>query len=138
HGHRLTEEELSAVPVGLLLLDPLAVDPAGGFVGDGKGFFDLSAAILREMQALAPDAAAYGFGEAGQLLAESFALAPWDVRLAGLITPQGLLPCLGGDLAADGILWQELSPARIRKVTPLWKLFHKREAAVVDQGEKSG
>lgn len=137
HGHRLTEEELGAVPVGLLLMDPVAVDPAGGFVGDGKGFFDLSAAILQELHALAPDATAYGAGEAAQLLAQPLARAAWDVRLAGLVTPQGLLPCSGGDLGSGRIFWQELSPARIRKVTPLWKLSHRREVAV-DQEEKSG
>lgn len=137
HGRRLSMEELAAARVGLLLIDPVAVDARGGFVGDGKGFFDLSVAILGEVRALAPDAEAYGVGEAGQLLSRPLALAAWDVRLAGLITPQGLLPCAGGDLAGSRVLWPELPEIRVRKITPLWKLWQKRQDSV-DQGGGNG
>jgi len=135
HGQRLSMEELAAVPVGLLLVDPLAVDAQGGFVGDGKGFVDLSVAILGELRALASNAEVYGVGEEAQLLSRAIALDAWDVRLAGLVTPQGLLPCTGGNLAGGRVLWQELPEIRVRKITPLWKLWQKRHESVDRKAE---
>lgn len=122
YGRRVAVEELCRKPVGLLLTDCLAVDPAGYFVGEGKGFFDLAVAILAELHGLAPEAEAYGLGEQEQILAQEIERAAWDIRLNGFITPAGLALSNPGGHADRRVLWEVLSPKRIRKITPLWKL----------------
>ena len=90
YGRRVAVEELCQVPVGLLVTDCLAVDSAGYFVGEGKGFFDLAVAILAELHGLAPEAEAYGLGEKEQLIAQEIEHGAWDIRLNGFITPDGI------------------------------------------------
>lgn len=122
YGRRVSLEELCQKPVGLLLTDCLAVDPAGYFVGEGKGFFDLAVAILAELHALAPGAEAYALGESGQMIAQEIEHGAWDIRLNGFITAEGVVLQNLSSLAERRILWDILPPKRIRKITPLWKL----------------
>ena len=137
YGRRVAPEELCQGPVGLLVTDCLAVDPAGYFVGEGKGFFDLAVAILAELHALAPQAEAYAVGDAEQVLTEEIERSPWDVRLNGFITAEGVaLPHPGTHLDRK-ILWEMLPPKRIRKITPLWKLSMQIKDAL-SATEKNG
>ncbi|MFA7383721.1 MAG: 5-formyltetrahydrofolate cyclo-ligase [Desulfurivibrionaceae bacterium] len=122
YGRKVATEELCRVPVGLLLTDCLAVDPAGYFVGEGKGFVDLAVAILAELHGLALDAEAYALGEQGQMLAQEIEREAWDIRLNGFITTAGIALHNPGGHAGSRILWDLLPPQRIRKITPLWKL----------------
>lgn len=130
YGRRVAGEELGRGAVGLLLTDCLAVDPAGYFVGEGKGFFDLAVAILAERQGLAPEAEAYGLGEPEQMLSQEIERAAWDVRLNGFITPAGLALNNAGTHAQRRVLWELLPPKRIRKITPLWKLHMQNKDAL--------
>ncbi|MFH1020218.1 MAG: 5-formyltetrahydrofolate cyclo-ligase [Pseudomonadota bacterium] len=122
YGRRIAVEELCLVPVGLLITDCLAVDPAGYFVGEGKGFFDLAVAILAELRGLSPEAEAYALGEQAQVLAQEIERGVWDIRLNGFITPEGIALHNPGGHADRRVLWEMLPPKRIRKITPLWKL----------------
>jgi 5-formyltetrahydrofolate cyclo-ligase len=122
YGRKVAGEELGQVPVGLLVTDCLAVDPAGYFVGEGNGFFDLAVAILAELHGLAPQAEAYGVGEPAQILAQEIEHGGWDVRLNGFITVEGIILPRSGGHADRRVLWEMLPSKRIRKITPLWKL----------------
>ncbi|MDG4474806.1 5-formyltetrahydrofolate cyclo-ligase [Thiovibrio frasassiensis] len=122
YGRKVAVEELCRQPVGLLLTDCLAVDPAGYFVGEGKGFFDLAVAILAELRALAPGAEAYALGEPAQMLAQEIEHGAWDIRLNGFVTAEGVALQNADSQAERKILWDILPPKRIRKITPLWKL----------------
>jgi 5-formyltetrahydrofolate cyclo-ligase len=122
YGRRVVGEELGQIPVGLLVTDCLAVDPAGYFVGEGNGFFDLAVAILAELHGLSPQAEAYAVGEPAQILAQEIEHGGWDVRLNGFITAEGIVLPHSGGHADRRILWETLPPKRIRKITPLWKL----------------
>jgi len=122
YGRRVAVEELCQKPVGLLITDCLAVDPAGYFVGEGKGFFDLAVAILAELHGLSPDAEAYAVGEQEQILAQEIERGAWDICLNGFITPDDIARHKVGGHAEQKILWDILPPKRIRKITPLWKL----------------
>ncbi len=126
HGSKAGEEELRRQPVGLLFTEVVAADRSGGFVGDGKGFFDLTVALLAELGALTPEAEAFGAlaGE-GQILAEPLALAAWDVRLNGLLTKEAVVGCSEERPAARRLLWEALPPKRIRKISPLYKLSQR-------------
>jgi len=122
YGRRVAVDELCQGPVGLLITDCLAVDSAGYFVGDGKGFFDLAVAILAELHGLTPNAEAYAVGEQAQLLGQEIERGAWDVRLNGFITPEGIALHNPGSHVEQSVLWDMLPPKRIRKITPLWKL----------------
>lgn len=122
HGRRLGMDELAKTPVGLLFTDFMAVDHMGGFVGDGKGFFDLAVGVLARLGALPADAEAIGFGMDTQVLAEEISLDPWDVRLNRVVTEAGMMQCSGVRPAVATIHWEHLTADRVRKISPLWKL----------------
>jgi len=137
YGRKVAVEELCRQPVGLLLTDCLAVDPAGYFVGEGKGFFDLAVAILAELKGLSTDVEAYGLGEHEQLLGQEIEHYDWDVRLNGFITQDGISLNNAGSHAERKILWDMLPPKRIRKITPLWKLSMQIKDAL-DEKDTTG
>lgn len=130
YGRRVAVEELCQGPVSLLLTDCLAVDPAGYFVGEGKGFFDLAVAILAELHGLSSDAEAYALGELEQILGQEIEHAAWDIRLNGFITPEGIALNNPGAHVDRRVLWDMLPPKRIRKITPLWKLSMQKKDAL--------
>ncbi|OGQ97804.1 MAG: hypothetical protein A2505_02575 [Deltaproteobacteria bacterium RIFOXYD12_FULL_55_16] len=138
YGRRVAVEELCRQPVGLLVTDCLAVDPAGYFVGEGKGFFDLAVALLAELHGLTPEAEAYGLGEQEQILAQEIERAAWDIRLNGFITPEGIALRNPGGHADRRIFWDLLAPRMIRKITPLWKLSMQIKDALSAATEKAG
>lgn len=135
YGRRVAVEELCQGVVGLLITDCLAVDPGGYFVGEGKGFFDLAVAILAELRGLAPEAEAYGLGEQAQILGQEIERGAWDIRLNGFITPEGIALSSAGTHVDRRILWDELEPKRIRKITPLWKLNMQIKDALCQAAE---
>jgi 5-formyltetrahydrofolate cyclo-ligase len=137
YGRKVAVEELCREPAGLLITDCLAVDPAGYFVGEGKGFFDLAVAVLAELHGLSPQAEAYGLGEQAQILDQEIERAAWDVRLNGFITPEGIAQHHSGGHAGQRVLWDMLPPKRIRKITPLWKLNMQNKDALAE-AEKTG
>ncbi len=122
YGRKIAVEDLCRNPVGLLITDCQAVDTAGYFVGEGKGFFDLAVAILAEAHGLTQEAEAYGLGEKEQILAQEIERAVWDIRLNGFITAEGIVLRNPGGYADRKVLWDLLPSKRIRKITPLWKL----------------
>ena len=122
HGRRVSMEELSKAPVGLLFTDFVVADRSGGFVGDGKGFFDLAVGVLARLGALPADAETIGFGMDAQVVDEEILLDSWDVRLNRVVTEAGLTRCSEVQPAAAAIHWESLTADRIRKISPLWKL----------------
>lgn len=122
HGRRVEAAELCREPVALLVTDCLAVDRAGYFAGDGKGLFDLAVAILAELGALAPEAEVFAMGDKSRLFDQEFTHDPWDVRLNGFITSEGILLRNSDPQTGRRIFWDSIVPRRIRKITPLWKM----------------
>ncbi|MGV1099890.1 5-formyltetrahydrofolate cyclo-ligase [Thiovibrio sp. JS02] len=126
YGLKVGEEELRKMPAGLLFTEVAATDRSGGFVGDGKGLFDLTVAILAESGALVPESRTFGVvGEAARILAEEIELAAWDVRLNGLVTSEEVLAASEEPPLGRRLLWAELPAKRIKKITPLWKLSQR-------------
>ncbi|MDF1615165.1 5-formyltetrahydrofolate cyclo-ligase [Desulfurivibrio dismutans] len=120
HGRKLTTAQLAGLQVGLLVADALAVDEQGTMLGDGKGFFDLAAAILAATKALASRVTVVGSaGAAGRSLPSE----PWDVRADHRLDASGLTLCRAPkDPHGWSIHWEQLPPVRIRRITPLWQL----------------
>lgn len=123
YGRRLTTGQLAGLDLALLVTDALAVDPCGGMLGDGNGFFDLAAAILAATGALAPQTLVVG---AGPAVARALPAEPWDVRADYRLDGAGLTPCQTTAAAGSWpIFWQQLPLVRIRRITPLWQLRDK-------------
>ncbi|MDH4320335.1 MAG: 5-formyltetrahydrofolate cyclo-ligase [Desulfobulbaceae bacterium] len=128
YGRLLDNRGLAAKQVGMLVTDAVAVDPVGTRLGDGKGFFDLSCAILAELGAVERRGATVVALAADEQLVKEELLPfdPWDIRLDEVITP------LGGRVFTDveheqpAIHWSELPPERVRRMNPLWQLAEKR------------
>lgn len=92
-------------------------------LGDGKGFFDLAAAILAAAGALASGVAVVG---AGPAVDRDLPADPWDVRADYRLDAAGVTSCRADSAAAAWpIFWEQLPPVRIRRITPLWQLKEK-------------
>lgn len=113
--------------VGLLLTDSLAVDHAGGRLGDGQGFFDLCGALLAELKLLQSGCPAYTVIGEKQLTEETLPQDKWDIKMTGAITPTGVV-LFDPAPRKPQIFWDMLTPARIKKISPLWKFFQNRQS----------
>lgn len=122
HGQLVYHQDLAGLAIDLLLTEALAVDGQGHRLGDGSGFFDLACAILNHCQALTATPVIWAVG--GAMAAAQLPVDPWDVRVHGLIGPQGgtFFPHRDPLPAID---WQQLTMPRIKKMTPLWKEWER-------------
>ncbi len=119
--------------VDLFLTEGLALDGRGGRLGDGNGFFDLAFALLVQS---CPGNAASRVGmicnEEQVLTSRPIPQAPWDVTTNFCLSSAGWHSFVSDDdgppriREAGPIYWHRLSEDRIRKVTPLWKIWKNR------------
>ncbi|ADH86369.1 5-formyltetrahydrofolate cyclo-ligase [Desulfurivibrio alkaliphilus] len=120
HGRKLATARLADLQVSLLVAEALAVDRRGTMLGDGKGFFDLAAAILAATGALAANVTVVA--AAGDV-AQNLPIEPWDVQADQRLDETGLTPCRPADKPGRwSIHWEQLPPVRIRRITPLWQI----------------
>jgi len=92
-------------------------------LGEGKGFFDLSVALLAELGGLAEGCRVVMAVVDGERLINNMPSDPWDVGCDVLLTTEGEeLMSREGELR-PAIAWEALSLDRIRRITPLWKLY---------------
>jgi 5-formyltetrahydrofolate cyclo-ligase len=121
-GTLLKNNGMPKLSVSLLLTDSLAVDPSGGRLGDGKGFFDLCCALLQELGGLQQDWAAFTFIREKQISRVQLPQDAWDIRMSGAVTPSGT-HAFTPPRQQPGLLWEMLPVDRIRRIDPLWKLY---------------
>ncbi len=123
-GRRLEPGEKLAID--MLLTGALAVDRKGGRLGSGTGYFDLTCALLSANDWLASAPQILAAVDRTQQVAEPLPREPWDVILTGVLTREGCNRF--GDHARREypIFWQQLAAGRIKKITPLWQLHHKK------------
>jgi 5-formyltetrahydrofolate cyclo-ligase len=116
-------DHLREISVSLTVTDCLAVDEQGVVLGNGKGFLDLSLAILNSWAVLSRDDMVIAVVPEEQLLADVFAADPWDSFADLVLSEEGIVGRGHGQRRPRApIFWHVLSEKRIRKITPLWKL----------------
>ena len=125
YGQLLKSDDLSEHSVGMLLTDSLTVDPEGGRLGDGNGFFDLCCALLQELGGLQHDWNAFTIISEEQLSRDLLPQDKWDIKMAGAITPV-MIHTFEPPLQKPQIFWDMLDRARIKRIDPLWKLFNEK------------
>ena len=127
-GRRLQLDALAGLQIDMFITDALAVNPDGYFLGDGKGYFDLAYALLQSQKGLAADHLVVVLTT--NLVKESFEPEPWDIR-AGMILIRDTMKLIDRPGRSDkqgDIFWDQLTLKRIKKITPLWKLYNIRTA----------
>lgn len=132
HGQLLRHPDLATLAIGLLVTEALAVDSQGRRLGDGSGYFDLACAVLKQSGALAEGAMVLAAGVAKR--PETLPVDPWDVRMHGLLDPQGAV-FFAHEAPLPGIDWQQLPMPRIKKMTPFWKEWERAHPGT-GHGEK--
>jgi len=125
YGQLLKNNTMPGLSVRLLLTDSLAVDPGGGRLGDGKGYFDLCCALLQELCALQQDRAVFTFILEEQISRDPLPQDTWDIKMSGAVTP-GRIIMFDPPVQKPAILWDLLTMDRIRRIDPLWKLYSLR------------
>jgi len=124
-GKRLASRaEIGSLAISLLIGEAWVVDRRGFFLGEGKGFFDLSVALLAELGGLAEDCrVVLAVAEAERQL-NNLPVEPWDVGGDVLLTAEGEeVLDREEERRSPAIVWDVLSLDRIRRITPLWKLY---------------
>jgi 5-formyltetrahydrofolate cyclo-ligase len=124
HGKLVYHQDLAKLSIELLITEALAVDAHGNRLGDGGGFFDLAWAILHECGALAETATVWAAAVAHQ--PDELPVDPWDVRMDGLVGPEGEIAFPPAE-RRPVIDWQQLPKQRIKKITPLWKEWERTQ-----------
>jgi len=121
-------EELDGISFPLLVDDCVALDVAGLMIGDGNGFFDLSRAIFSAWGKLEDEAMVITVVARQNILEMMVEVEPWDSFADQAITEEGVIDFdRGGKIVEKpAIFWQALTKKRIRKISPLWKLFDGR------------
>lgn len=124
-GKRLASRaELGVLEISLVIGEAWGVDRRGFFLGEGKGFFDLSVALLAELGALAAEWRLVMAVADPERLLNNLPDDPWDLQADLLLTPEGEEGVPGRTAAGrPTIVWEALSLDRIRRMTPLWKLY---------------
>ncbi|MFO7760709.1 MAG: 5-formyltetrahydrofolate cyclo-ligase [Thermodesulfobacteriota bacterium] len=120
------------LPVDLFLTDGFALSCEGSRLGDGNGFFDLAFAVLAWSYPGNADSKVGMVCNEEQVISMPISTAPWDVDADFYISSEGqrdLIPAKGrsrSEREAGPIFWQHLSYQRIKKVSPLWKIWKNR------------
>ncbi|NTV14136.1 MAG: 5-formyltetrahydrofolate cyclo-ligase [Desulfobulbaceae bacterium] len=123
-GKRLASRvEIAGLKIALLIGEAWAVDRRGFFLGEGKGFFDLSVALLAELGGLAEGCRVVMAVADAERLINNLPVDPWDVGCEVLLTAEGEEPLSREGAPSPAIVWEALSLDRIKRITPLWKLY---------------
>lgn len=125
YGRRLSWEEEGALAIDLLVTAAQAVSASGVWLGDGLGFFDLSVAVFAGRGVLSAKTAICVVAGPGALIDDEIAAEPWDVKADLILTETGLLEVADKRSGWPPVLWDRLPKRRIRKITPLWKLYQE-------------
>lgn len=124
NGQLLKTKTIHELSLGLLLNDSLAVDSEGGRIGDGNGFFDLSCALLYELNGLGQDWSVLTFIREEQISRDPLPQNTWDIKVSGAVTPAKIFT-FEPPSQKPQIFWDALPHDRIKRIDPLYKL-HKQ------------
>jgi hypothetical protein len=104
------------------------VDREGGRLGNGTGYFDLSCALLSANGWLADAPHILAVVDQSQQVTEPLPRELWDVAMTGVVTVEGCEIFADQARSEFSIYWKELGAGRIKKITPLWQLHHKKQS----------
>ena len=110
-------------PVDLVVVGCVAVSPDGARLGKGGGFSDLEFAVAQEAGLIGGGTTVVTTVHEAQVReAGEIPLAPHDVRLDVIVTPERVLHCDRDGQPADGIRWDQLTEDKIASIPLLQRL----------------
>ncbi len=121
-GERIDQKPETELTIDLMITTALAVNSDGSRLGDGKGFFDLSCAILAKLGMMQKNTVIFAVAGEEQIVEAELPEDVWDIKMAGAITPAGMKSFVISQKEPE-IFWDKLSEKQIRKINPLWKIF---------------
>ena len=127
-GKRLGIQAIGELAIEMFVTTCLAVDRTGTFLADGNGFFDLSWGIMSMTGGAEKTATVYVVVNENQVRAESFPMAPWDVKADFIVTRNEITKTGAERRKEKKIFWDILPKKRIRKITPLWQLYQQERS----------
>ncbi|MBR85069.1 MAG: 5-formyltetrahydrofolate cyclo-ligase [Euryarchaeota archaeon] len=120
HGRLVAVEEMR--PVDLVISGSVAVNRQGTRVGKGGGFADLEYGLAIAAGVVRLETPVVSTVHAMQVLDTELPWTHHDVCLDFIATPDELIRCEGGMPRPQGIYWEDLDEAKIRKIPVLQKL----------------
>lgn len=110
-------------PVDLVVVGCVAVSPDGARLGKGGGFSDLEFAVAQEAGLIGDGTTVVTTVHEVQVReVGEIPLAPHDVRLDVIVTPERVLHCDRDGQPADGIRWEDLTEDKIASIPLLQRL----------------
>ncbi len=124
-GKKISTDDLAKLSIEIAVTGALAVDRSGNRLGDGHGFFDLAIAMLAETGALAEKYLCAAIVRQEQIVDTPLPCSPWDIPLDVLAHPEGTI-FINKEPVQPRVHWQQLETRRIRKASPLWDLYCRK------------
>jgi 5-formyltetrahydrofolate cyclo-ligase len=126
YGKKFDMSAVKELTVDLFVTTCLNVDKGGGQLGDGNGFFDLAYSLFSVQGGVAENAAVCTVVGEEQIDTGFLPLAPWDVKADFIVTRKEIISTSAEKRASVDIFWEILPEKRIRKITPLWQLYQRK------------
>lgn len=121
HGRTVAVEELE--PVDLVVLGCVAVDRSGARLGKGGGFADLEHAVAAAAGLVGPQTVIATTVHPLQVLEPGrIPVAPHDVPVDLIVTPEEVVRCDGGRARPSGVAWDALTEDKIAAIPLLRRL----------------
>ena len=110
-------------PVDLVVTGCVAVDETGARLGKGGGFSDLEFALAAEAGLVGPATVVVTTVHERQVRAPGeIPMAPHDLWLDVIVTPERVIECPPHDRTSGGIRWDELTEEKIAAIPLLGRL----------------
>ena len=125
YSKKMFVEDIPAFGISMLVGEAYAVDHLGARLGDGQGFFDLAVAIIGELGGLSETCQIVAAIDDPGKIIEEVPCEEGDVRCAAIVSPvEGRH--LSSESAVPQICWDALPMERIKRISPLWKLYERQ------------
>lgn len=124
-----TKVDPSDIPeIDLLVVGSVVVNKYGERLGKGEGYSELEYGILTEYGKLLEDVPIATTVHDVQVADFRIPTAPWDFTVDMVFTPTRTIQCEGEKNRPKGILWEYITPEKLRAIPVLRELARKKSA----------
>jgi 5-formyltetrahydrofolate cyclo-ligase len=123
-GRQVSVREMK--PVDLILCGSVAVRRDGARIGKGGGYSDLEYAIAIELGIVTPETPIITTVHPLQIVTGRIALAPHDIPVDFIVTPEKSIATKSRFSRPQGIYWEYLDDEKIAAIPLLKKLLARR------------
>jgi 5-formyltetrahydrofolate cyclo-ligase len=118
--------------VDLLITGASLISTQGIRWGKGHGYFDLEWAMLRELGLVGEETPIIAVVHDCQVTEVALTPDPYDTIVDYIVTPASITQLNRTLSKPDGILWNKLDPATIKKIPPLEELYRRKTSGKIE------